>query len=358
MAMEELELLSSTSDATSELWTEEGIVRQPGHSGILELVAYGSKNSRLKLEPDGVELVESNNEIHIGDLGDACNRNVLRATDKGRSKIRKRISDTLGLSRPIQIGTEQLAKQPPNLILNVHGALPRSRDLRAFAAIGALIQLVAITIPAFMTYHWRTPKATGPVDGYAYPTFLAGSCFVIAGIALCSYIIEATTVEQVFEPTGTHEVKTIFRLQLECTMGDQPFQTYVIVNERKHNSIRTSRYDPSRIRDNDQHELAQPGDRTVVGNASAHGNEDTVDEDAMKGATADHARWWHVLSLARHTGKTTTETAQAANTANTAKTVKTSSVLSLKAQKAMVVIAVAFTFIGYISQFFGLRGLH
>jgi hypothetical protein len=225
MAMAELELLSSTSDATSELWTEEGIVRQPGHSGILELVAYRSKTLQPNPKPVGFELVETNDEVHLGDLGDVCSRDVLKAADKGRSKIRNRISDTLGLSRPIQLKAEQLAKQPPNLILNVHGTLPRSRDLRAFAAIGALIQLVAITIPAFMTYYWRKPKATGPVDGYAYPTFLAGSCFLIAGIALCSYIIEATTVEQVFEPTGNHEVKTIFRLQLERIMGDQPFQT-------------------------------------------------------------------------------------------------------------------------------------
>jgi hypothetical protein len=363
MAMAELELLSSTSDATSELWTEEGIVRQPGHSGILELVAYRSKTLQPNPKPDGVELVESNDDIRIGDLGDACNRDVLRAADKGRSKLLKRISDKLGLSRPIQLRAERLAKQPPNLILNVHGALPRSRDLRAFAAIGALIQLVAITIPAFITYYWRTPKATGPVDGYAYPTFLAGSCFLIAGIALCSYIIEATTVEQVFEPTGNHEVKTIFRLQLERIMGDQPFQTYAIVNEREDNSIRTSRYDPSQTRDEDQLELAQTDERTLIGNTSTRGNEDTIDEDTidedtLEGATAHHARWWHVLSFARHTGKTTAGTAQAANAANTAKTAKTSSVLSLRAQKSLVVIAVVFTFIGYISQFFGLRGLH
>jgi hypothetical protein len=374
MAMAELELLSSTSDATSELWTEEGIVRQPGHSGILELVAYRSKTLEPNPKPDGVELVESNDEIHLGDLGDVCSGDVLKAADKGRSKLRKRISDKLGLSRPILLRAEQLAKQPPNLILNVHGALPRSRDLQSFAVIGALIQLVAITIPAFITYHWRTPKATGPVDRYAYPTFLAGSCFLIAGIALCSYIIEATTVEQVFEPTGNHEVKTIFRLQLERTMGDQPFQTYVIVNEQEDNSIRTSRYDPSQTRDDDdQLELAQADERSVFGNTSTRGSEDTIDEDTidedtidedtidedtLEGATAHHARWWHVLSFARHTGKTTAGTAQAANAANTAKTAKTSSVLSLKAQKLLVVIAVAFTFIGYISQFFGLRGLH
>jgi hypothetical protein len=355
MAMAELELLSSTSDATSELWTEEGIVRQPGHSGILELVAYKSKTLQPNTKPDGVELVETNDEIHLGDLGDVCSRDVLKAADKGRSKLRKRISDKLGLSRPIQLRAEQLAKQPPNLILNVHGALPRSRDLQAFAVIGALIQLVAITIPAFITYHWRALKATRTVDGYAYPTFLAGSCFLIAGIALCSYIIEATTVEQVFEPTGNHEVKTIFRLQLERTMGDQPFQTYAIVNEREDNSIRTSRYDPSQTRDDDQLELTQTDERTLIGNTSTCANEETIDEDAQKGATARCPHGWHVLNLAKRTGKTT---AQAAKAANTAKTPKTSSKLSLKAQKAMVVIAVAFTFIGYISQFFGLRGLH
>jgi len=138
----------------------------------------------------------------------------------------------------------KLANQPPNLILNVHNTFPKGGELWAFVMMGMALQFVAVTIPAIMTYHWREPKGTKPVQDYAYPTFLLGTCLLFVSIALCSYVIEATTIEQVFTPTDDYGVENIFRLQLQQNMGDQPFEAYVILNHAEDKRIRTSRYDP------------------------------------------------------------------------------------------------------------------
>ena len=145
----------------------------------------------------------------------------------------------------VQRLVKKLANQPPNLILNVHGTFPNIGELRAFVTIGIALQLVAVAIPAIMTYHWRKPKGSNPIQDYAYPTFLLGTCLLFVSIALCSYIIEATTVEQMFIPTDGYRVESIFRLQVQQNMGDQPFEAYVILNHAEDKRIRTSRYDPA-----------------------------------------------------------------------------------------------------------------
>ncbi|KAI4660850.1 uncharacterized protein J4E79_005418 [Alternaria viburni] len=326
LATAELELLSSTSDATSELWTEEGIVRQPGHATILELVAYRCKSREMITNQDGIDLGLPG-EIHIGNLSEAYNVGVLRPSPEGpstkfkdfiegfkrkywpaspvpnKSKTLKhlarlhteivmnsaeiaskkaelseidlaesprsgvqiptdktlllfKIAEKNSMVRVAQRLVSKLAIQPPNLILNVHNTLPKSRELWVFATLGLALQFVAVAIPAITTYHWKKPKDSKPVHDYAYPTFLLGTCLLVVSIALCSYVIEATTVEQVFTPTGDYLVKRIFRLQLQQDMGDQPFKAYVILNDAEDKEIRTSRYDPE---EKDEH---APNSRT------------------------------------------------------------------------------------------------
>ncbi|KAI4924276.1 uncharacterized protein J4E92_007357 [Alternaria infectoria] len=345
LATAELELLSSTSDATSELWTEEGIVRQPGHATILEMVAYKSKSAKMASSQDGTQL-EALSDTRMGDLSEAYNVGVLSPAQAGRSRRFKALAGKFesifrsASSIPSQTGTlkdltrlhediamknariaeaearldelaerieidlltertgsnaekdawsqkphhldgktymgrsitdlmiaekdtmvdiaqrlvRKLANQPPNLILNVHNTFPRSGELWALVMIGVALQLVAMAIPAIMTYHWRQPKGSNPVQDYAYPTFLLGTCLLVVSIALCSYIIEATTVEQVFTPTVGYVVENIFRLQVQQNIGDQPFKAYVILNHAEDKKIRTSRYDPDEtIENDDQH---------------------------------------------------------------------------------------------------------
>ncbi|KAI4622492.1 uncharacterized protein J4E87_006434 [Alternaria ethzedia] len=266
----ELELLSSTSDATSELWTEEGVVRQAGHAKILEMIVYEPKSTGKVSSQDEIEL-KAPSQVRIGDLGEAYDAGVLKLADEGRSKMFKDVFGKLSFkfrkqsqvlapsgNSELQAGfyptraaeararqlPGKLASQPPNLLFNVQNALPKSRELWTFAIIGLALQCVAVAIPAVMTYHWRKLKGTNPVQDYAYPTFLVGTYLLVLGIALCSFTIETATVEQTFTPAADRIVKEVFWLQLQQNMGDQPFKAYVLVKRAGDKKIRTSRYWP------------------------------------------------------------------------------------------------------------------
>ena len=225
----------------------------------------------------------------------------------------------------------KLAIQPPNLILNVHNTFPKSGELWAFAMIWMALQFVAVAIPAIMTYHWKEPKGTKPVQDYAYPTFLLGTCLLFVSIALCSYIIEATTVEQVFLPTDDYGVENIFRLQLQQNMGDQPFKTYVILNNTEDKKIRTSRYD---------HEETLRYD--------PRNHETSVQEGSSESGSYDPT----TRRRERVRGELSRTAPRSRHAADQPGKPRT------KVPKSMVIIAVILCFVGFICQFVGLRALH
>jgi len=234
-------------------------VRQPGHAKILELIVYRTKSGQKGQSQDGIE-VERPSEVRIGDLGEAWSAGVLRSIDEGRFKMFKDICGKFGFSfskrpefftrpeDPNQYASESLARklssQPPNLLFNVQNALPKSRELWTFAIVGIALQLIALVIPAVMTYYWRKPKGKNPVQDYAYPTFLVGTYLLVVSIALCSFTIETATVEQVFAPADDRSVEKVFWLQLQQNMGDQPFKAYILLKHAEDKRIRTSRYWP------------------------------------------------------------------------------------------------------------------
>jgi len=244
LATAELELLSSTSHNTSELWTKEGVVRQLGKAPILELIVYQTRKACQKSEVPGVQLQDRDrisDEYRIGDLADAHQDGVMWEYEPYQLKLLDALLKTLDFGiRPPKRSPSKLAAQPPNMTLNIHNAVASTRETLLFMALGIAMQSVALVIPAIMTYHWKKKKGDQFVQGYAYPTFLAASCVLITGIALCSHIIEATTVEQIFVAEKPY-VKRIFQLQMACTMGDQTFDPYIIATNPRADCLRTSR---------------------------------------------------------------------------------------------------------------------
>lgn len=218
-ATAEVELLSSTSENVSELWSGREIVRQFGHVPTKELVVYSGGNSH--------------NELRVVDLNEACHLNVLRE-ERDRIKIK-------GTAIQARFKPAHLSAQPPNIALNIDKTSPSSSEVWILAFLGVILQAVALIIPAFMTYYWKIKKGNSTVQRYAYPVFLIGSCALFIGMALCSWIIETTTIEQTFKPPQPSKIKTIFRLQMACTMGDQTYKPFVILNSADNKCIRTSR---------------------------------------------------------------------------------------------------------------------
>lgn len=108
------------------------------------------------------------------------------------------------------------------------------------------MQIIPLVIPAFTAYYWKEKKDDRAVQNYAYPLYLAGSCVLFVGIALCSHIVETTTVEQTFKSKSPYVVKTIFQLQMACEMGDQNFHSHGIIKDTKDCQVRTSKISSTR----------------------------------------------------------------------------------------------------------------
>ncbi|KAG9380267.1 hypothetical protein A1F94_009162 [Pyrenophora tritici-repentis] len=221
----ELEILSSTSENSSELWAKEGTVRVLGKAPVLELIVYSHSEAEI---PD---------EIQVGDLRDAYADKAL--TYLSKSGQTQTFEDAESLDR--------LVEQPPNITLNINKAITTNGETWSLVAFGVAIQTVALVVPAIMTYHWKEKKDGELVQDYAYPIFLAGSLALIIGIALCSHIIEATSVEHTFKKEKPN-VKSIIYLQMACTMGDQTFGQYLLSMGNEKECIRTSRSDFDMVR--------------------------------------------------------------------------------------------------------------
>jgi len=315
------------------------------------MVTYKSKHAQKATTSDGVEL-EALRELHIGGLEDVYLKGVLRTAKEVHSTILQKVLRKVSFKSneaprtygQLEMDKElarkrkknyitRLAKQPPNLILNVHNALPDDRELWVFAIVGVVLQFVAIAIPVVMTYHWKRLKGTKQIQDYAFPTFLIGTCFLSVGIALCSYVIDATTVEHVFTPTDGYEVNDIFRLQFRQEMGDQPFNAYVIVNNPEDKKIRVSRYNPEEI-------------------PEAYVLDDLIDETQQDipnavFATSRTSLWSRIT---RCVSKVTEKISRGF--------AKPPPKSKSDAQEPTVILAVILCSAGFICQFVGLRALH
>lgn len=141
-------------------------------------------------------------------------------------------------SRPLN----KLSSQALNLMLNIDGAMTSETELWVWALIGFALQVAALIFPAWATYQWRWLKGAETVRPYAYPCYLAGSFSLIVGLIFCSHVIEAVSEERKFVPQNRKEgeIRTVFRVQMACTLGDQSFPSSLIVNSPGDNSLRTS----------------------------------------------------------------------------------------------------------------------
>lgn len=143
----------------------------------------------------------------------------------------------------LHMDAKNLATQAPNLALNIEGATSSRRELWLWAVVGILLQSTALTIPALATYYWKLAKASAPVQSYAYPCFVAGTCAIILGTMLCSHVIEAITEERTFQPPigKVGRIVQVLRLQKACKVSDQSFPPFLIYNKAGNHTIRTSR---------------------------------------------------------------------------------------------------------------------
>ncbi|RDW76531.1 uncharacterized protein DSM5745_06523 [Aspergillus mulundensis] len=232
-ATAEMELLSCTSDAVCELWSGTEIVRERGAAQTKEFIYRKiDSNDRPK---DG----EAHNIIF--DLKTACEHGIMIGSHPRLDDSRTRTVSREALHALMVRNAVRIMKQAPNLTLNVSDATTSPAITWAFAIFGIIVQVCVLAIAALVTYHWRVPAQGSTIVRYGFPVFALGTMVLSAGIFICSYVIEAHTEEIDFNLVEKIGNTKIIRIQRACTVGDQRYGSYAIMNEEGSRTLRTSR---------------------------------------------------------------------------------------------------------------------
>ena len=90
------------------------------------------------------------------------------------------------------------------------------------------------------TFKNRLPKGGGHVRAYAFPTMAAGTITLVIGMLICSYVVEMSTREMVYElgPAAPKDKTKIPKvcilwLQKSHTVSDQVFDSFVLFAQYK-----------------------------------------------------------------------------------------------------------------------------
>lgn len=186
---------------------------------------------------DLVFLKSSNNaeeDDRILDLKDAVASRLL-------VDVQLRKLDWKSQKQSIAKKLENLSTHVPNITLNVAGATISNLELWLWVAIGLALQTAALIVPGLTVYLWKWQKGEQDVATYGYPCLLSGSLAIIMGVLGCSYVIDKRTEETTFRPGEAGCIQNILRVQQACTVGDQRFQSYAIINEPSNCTLRISR---------------------------------------------------------------------------------------------------------------------
>ncbi|KAF3268731.1 hypothetical protein TWF128_007099 [Orbilia oligospora] len=195
----EVELLSCTSETTSELWHENGIARVFGAPQILQVV---------KVKSDDRFYEGSDKTVGIFLFGDACYnwayRDKMLPADR-TAEIDPAISRiTRGMPDYLDDSSLQHLNQRPDLSLNIGMKRQPKKFTYAAAAFGVILQGGVLVFAGVITYQFPDQFLNDgkPVEQYAFPLTLFTTILTCFGMFLCGYIIERATNETYYEKSG------------------------------------------------------------------------------------------------------------------------------------------------------------
>lgn len=100
--------------------------------------------------------------------------------------------------------------------------------LRIFAILATLLQCGVLLWDGYATYIQRYKKGSSEVFDYAFPITCTGTVTLVAGMLVCSWMIDRSTVDTTYKITDAESVLHMLWLQRTCTVNDQIFQPYAI----------------------------------------------------------------------------------------------------------------------------------
>ncbi|KAL8820232.1 MAG: hypothetical protein Q9191_007559, partial [Dirinaria sp. TL-2023a] len=237
-ASAEAELLSSTSDNVCELWSGQEVVRALGEPRMKDFIIRTNIHGNKHVN----DLPQSLDKGHYEKIKDnSRSRQKLQANHAQPAEDNEKEY----YADEATEAAELLENKAPNITLNVKGSVASRAEIRVFAIFSTILQSLVLVVSALSVYHWRWKNGSNlvPQDRrYGYPCFLVGTTAVVAGLVLCSHVIEGTTTEQVWQPVHEEGTKyQVVKLQKSCTVSEQQFDSYAIFNSASDPLIRTSR---------------------------------------------------------------------------------------------------------------------
>ncbi|OTA95889.1 hypothetical protein M434DRAFT_28384 [Hypoxylon sp. CO27-5] len=239
----EAELMSSTSCDVGELWDGHEIVRVMGEGPIREFIIISPTKDSERLSPASEDQSISNTDVD-------CEQDmkVMQLTGPDQKylvddKSASRGDDPKnggGNSDHSTIIIRNTTVSSPNLTLNVYNHLNR-RELHVVATIGTILQLSVIIYFWYITYGsgLRFLKDRAPAAAYAFPCSAGGTLLLVAGMMICSYVVEASTVKTMYRPLEGKEARVVW-LQRSGIVNDQAFDAIAIYPSNPLDVVTTS----------------------------------------------------------------------------------------------------------------------
>ncbi|KAF5541711.1 ankyrin repeat [Fusarium napiforme] len=284
----EMELMSSTSQETCELWNGRDVVRCQGKAPVTEFICLASANSGQTIKRIGFMKLSEAIEQRLVKKRDKRGENtssafvLSRLIKRGpqssghggqpsKSGVRSFWNNLRSLQRskdvevptPIPLESRKPEPQPqpaleselivlrnttthaPNITLNRHHKVDRGH-LYMVATFGVLLQLGVLVYFGFITYYptLKFKKDDKEVLVYAFPFSAGGTSVLVFGMLLCARVVDRSTVEEVYEPAPGREMKMIW-LQKKQVVSDQIFGSFALYPRRCPQVITTSQRDTS-----------------------------------------------------------------------------------------------------------------
>ncbi|KAF5013070.1 hypothetical protein FDECE_897 [Fusarium decemcellulare] len=244
-AIPEAELMSSTSNEVCELWNGHEIVRVMGKGRILEFLILlpSSKDEDIghDSEPQDLTTQKGSGSIY-----------TVKALELGKPMFRESLLGTCCTppEDPEQPGhpddnaiiiIRNKTVETPNLILNVHNYFDRREHYLA-ATWGIILQMGVLLYFGFTTYYPSLSllKDGSHIQSYAFPCTAAGMLCLVAGMMLCSHVVDTSTKETRYQPHQGRDARLVW-IQQYGTVNDQAFDSFALFPTDVRQMITTSR---------------------------------------------------------------------------------------------------------------------
>ncbi|KAK6708305.1 hypothetical protein SNK04_009268 [Fusarium graminearum] len=262
----EMELMSSTSHETCELWNGSDIVRCQGLAPVKEFIC---------LIPRGG--IDNTTSIRIMRLEEAVKKKLVQEQKPHKPEWRRWLRQNSSDSKQDQqqkkawyrtytnphstdeeipqttpaphdfasdiVILRNTAVEAPNITLNRCHKVDRGH-LHLAAGFGVILQLGVLMYFGFITYFptLRFKKDDKQVKGHAFPFSSGGTIILVIGMLLCAHVVDRRTGETRYEPVDSWTTQLIW-LQPKQTVSDQVFESFALYPEKCPRVITVSRRD-------------------------------------------------------------------------------------------------------------------